>query len=91
MGNFYSTPIAPENSTTCNSTNGFSKTSVDPLYLTKLRYWERGIQWDNWNRYQNSTNIPKHMPKLKKWEKKINITNLYRRRCPLIDYSKSIS
>ena len=75
MGNFYSSnSIVPENLNNYNRT----KTAIDPTHLTKLRYWERDIQWDNWNRSQSSTNVPKHMPKLKEWEKKINTANLYR-------------
>ena len=32
-----------------------NNTSIDPLYLTKLRYWERDIRWKRWN---STSNIP---------------------------------
>jgi hypothetical protein len=55
-----------------------SKKIVDSLYLTKLRYWERDIQWKNWNINNNASNIPHYMKNLRSWEAKIQRDNYNR-------------
>jgi hypothetical protein len=55
-----------------------NNTSVDPLYLTKLRYWERDIQWKNWNVNNDASNIPQYMKNLRSWESKIQKDNYQR-------------
>ena len=55
-----------------------NNTSVDPLYLTKLRYWERVIQWKNWNINNDASNIPQYMKNLRSWESKIQKDNYQR-------------
>ena len=47
----------------------------DPLYLTKLRFWERKIQWHNYNLNSSGNNIPDFMPSLINWQQIITEEN----------------
>ena len=51
----------------------------DPLYLTKLRFWERRIQWRNYNLNSNGNNIPDFMTSLTTWQQRIAEGNKLRK------------
>lgn len=82
MGNYLSSNHT-DNEVLNNNSNThipyhLKNTVVDPLYLTKLRYWERDIQWKNWNINNDASNIPQYMKNLRSWESKIQKENYQR-------------
>ena len=82
MGNYLSNTNNDNKESKFNSNTHIpyhlKNTVVDPLYLTKLRYWEKEIQWKNWNTNNDASNIPRYMKNLKSWESKIQRDNYQR-------------